>query len=116
MKRKKFATPNTFFAAQAKSEPKASANTRKAWRQASRNGMSAMGMLGMLVYICFMLQYLVGIENEICKKFHAQHPEIIFECRAAKKCHQGQFSTQTAYKVHKFIMTNKYTNLVNVNT
>ena len=46
MNHKKFVTPNTFFAAQAKSEPKENAKTRKAWRQASRNGMSVMGILG----------------------------------------------------------------------
>ena len=55
--------------------------------------MSAMGMLGVLVHVCFMLQYLkvVGIENEVCKKIHTQHPEVIFECRAAENAIKGNF-------------------------
>ena len=87
-----FASTDSCFAAQAKSQV-ATAKTKKAWRKASKKGPYAVGIVvSKLVCIFMMLLYVYSANCKIYDKFCMQHVGIYSDRNAARKYHVLKFS------------------------
>ena len=113
MHAKNFATTHSQFAVQAEIESIAKGKTKKAWQKAGERGQNRYGRVGMLICVCTLLLCLIGTGIYVIHKFHAQQTGNFFGESAARKCHQGQKSRQTATKVGDLIAYNKYNCLSN---
>ena len=99
MHKENLASTNSCFVAQAKSQS-ATAETKKAWRKASRKGQYAVGIVASkLVCIFMMLLYVYSANCKIYDKFCMQQVGIHSDRNAARKCQRWQFSWQTAHQV-----------------
>ena len=97
-----FASTNSCFAAQAKSQS-ATAKTEKAWLTASKKGRHAVGrVMGKFVCIFMMLLYICNAKCKIYDKFCMQQVGIESNRNAARRSQRWQFSWQTAHQVSFF--------------
>ena len=72
MHKKKIARNHLYFAAQAKSQESARAETKKAWRKASKKGQCAAKIMGKLICICLMMLFISIATYKIFDKFYLQ--------------------------------------------